>query len=779
MNLEEIISKLSLEEKIRLCMDESNTMGTAPLPKYGIPKLIMTDGTNGVRMTKGPVPDPKTLNFMDGINYNFDSPEALEQTAPATCFPAGASLACSWDPALAGEVGAAVAKECKSLGAGMLLGPGLNTRRSPMDGRGFEYYSEDPVLGGDMASAYVKGVQKNGVAACLKHFACNNANNLRTKYDNLVDERALHEIYLAGFERAVKNGKPAAVMASYNKINGVHSCENKWLLTDILREKWGFDGLVISDAGAVKDHAAAFGSGLDFQMPISKIGMEKLIQAVENGVIPEEVIDTHCQRVLRIVFQYSCRSENAETADMEAHHILARKAAAESAVLLKNEDQILPLSEDASLAVIGRWAKEPVYCGTGCAIVRAQKVDIPFEEIKKHHRGTLLYADGYRNGKDADEALIREAQETAEKVDYVVIFAGAPLPAESDEYNRTDLNIEPAHEALIRKVAEVNPNIVVVLSNSESVVMPWLPKVRAVLDCWYCGEGFGYAATRLLFGKENPGGKLAATMPVRREDCPDFLHFPGENYRHQYAEGIYVGYRYYEKKNLQPLFPFGHGLSYTSFEYADLHFSKDSYTMPEDVEISFTVKNTGKIAGSEIAQLYVADRHARLHRPVKELKAFKKLFLKPGESKTVTLRLTKRDFAYYDPMFSDWVVESGAFEIQIGASSADIRLTGSVQVCTDKTYELPIEPDSHYIDVLKNEHAKKVLFECLEEWGLAKKEDLTEDTEKRLGNSFWGMAQLFDNFGPWQVSEEMILDMVDKMNRRKESASGRLQQNAE
>lgn len=768
MNLEEVIAKLSLEEKVRLCMDESNTMGTAPIPEHEIPKLTMTDGTNGVRLVAQPVPDPKTLNFMDGINYNFDSPEALELTSPATCFPAGSSLACSWDPALAEEVGAAVAEECKRLGAGMLLGPGLNTRRSPLDGRGFEYYSEDPVLAGDMAAGYVTGVQQKGVGACVKHFACNNSNYMRTKYDNLVEERALHEIYLAAFERAVKQGKPAAVMASYNKINGVHSCENKWLLTDILRNEWGYDGLVISDAGAVKDHIAAFLSGLDFQMPISKIGMEKLIHAVEDGIISEEVIESHCKKVLETVFKYSCDGKNTESVDMAAHHLLARKAAAESAVLLKNDNNILPLSEDASLAVIGRWAKEPVYCGTGCAIVRAQEVDIPFEEIRKLHKGTLLYADGYRDDKITDDNLIQEAREIAGKADFVVIFAGASLQPESDEFNRTDMNIEPAHETLIQKIAEVNANIIVVLANGESVVMPWLPRVRGVLDCWYCGEGFGHAAAQILFGRKNPGGKLPVTIPVRIEDYPDYLHFPGENYRYQYGEGIYVGYRYYEKKKVRPLFPFGHGLSYTSFEYTDLHFSKDSYTMPEDVEVSFTITNTGKAAGTETAQLYISDAHARLRRPLKELKAFKKVFLEAGESKKITFHLGKRDFAYYDPMFSDWIIDSGKFAIEIGASSADLRLTGLITILTDKKYELPILPDSHYIDVFRNEHAEKVLFESLIAWGLAKQEDLTEQTKKRLCNSFWGMAQLFDNFGPWQVTAEMIQEMVDKMNGCKE-----------
>lgn len=772
MNIQKLQSELSLEEKVRLCMDGSNTMGTAPIPEHGIPKLVMTDGTNGVRIILKPDPDPKEMKLMDGINANFDSPEALEITASATCFPAGSSLACSWDPELAEEVGAAVAAECKRLGAGLLLGPGLNTRRSPLDGRGFEYYSEDPVLAGDMTTGYVKGVQGNGVGACVKHFACNNSDYMRTKYDNIIEERALREIYLAAFERVVKQGKPVSVMPSYNLINGVHSCESEWLLTDVLRKDWEYEGLTISDCGAVKDHVKAFKAGLDFEMPISKIGMDKLIQAVENGELKEEEIDLHNRRVLDVVFKYTRHGKQAPDVDFDAHHQLARKAALESAVLLKNEQQILPLSKESKIAVIGKWAKQPLYGGTGCAIVNAQQVDIPLTQIMKYHAGEVLYADGYHDLKSAEEELIKEAEEKAAQADCVIIFAGATLPPETDEFNRKSMDIEPAQEVLIRRIAKVNPNVIVVLANCESVVMPWIDEVKAVLDCWYCGEGFGDAVAQLLFGESNPCGKLPVTMPKRLEDCPDYLHFPGENHHHLYGEGIYVGYRYYDKKKIEPLFPFGHGLSYTTFTYSDLEIPEKECTLPDEIEVACTITNSGKVSGSEIVQLYISDDHSRLHRPVKELKGFKKVFLKPGESKRIVFKLGKRDFAYYDPAFSDWVVDTGIFEVAVGASSADIRLSGNLHVISDKKYYLPITSDSHYIEIFQNEYAKQVFFDTIVEWGLLREEELTDEIKHRFYCSFWGMAEHFNLLVPYQVTEEMIEDLVERMNDRPDCKEG-------
>lgn len=763
MNINELLSKLSVREKAVLCVS-GDQLCTAALPDHGIPRLVMTDGTNGVRIFKAPPTPPEEAQFRKAINASFDSAEALAVTAEATCFPAGSSLACSWDPDLAADIGGAVAAECRALGAGVLFGPGLNTRRSPLDGRGFEYYSEDPVLAGDMTAGYVRGLQDHGVGACVKHFVCNNSNYMRTIYDNVVEERALREIFLAAFERVIKKSRPAAVMASYNLVNGVHACESRRLLTEILRDEWGYEGVVISDCGAVKDHLAAFRAGLDFEMPHSRIALDKLVRAVETGELTEAELDGHCRRVLEMVLRYA-RGE-AEPVDFERHHALARDAAARCAVLLKNEGGLLPLSkaEGGTVAVLGRWAREPVFQGTGCAIVNARTRDIPLDEIRARASRPVVYAEGYGDPKVPDEALLAQAEAAAAQAECVVVFAGAMLPPETDDYNRRTMDIEPAQEALIRRAAAVNQNVVVVLMNCESVVMPWIDGVRAVLDLWYCGEGCGAAAAQLLFGEKSPGGKLPVTMPRRLEDCPDYLHFPGENHRHLYGEGIYVGYRYYDKKRLAPLFPFGHGLSYTTFSYSGLRFSRERLVLPGTVEVSCAVRNTGDRAGSEVVQLYVGDGHARLHRPVRELKAFRRIWLEPGEERTVTFTLGERDFAYYDPAFSDWVVDSGAFQIELGASSADLRLRGELPVDGGPARRLPVTADGHYLEILQDERAAQALFDCLVEWGLVDREEITDELRQKLLNSFWGLAQHLDMLVPCQVTEEMVAEAVRRMN---------------
>lgn len=762
MKIKEQISKMTLREKAALCVDGS-TLRTKEFPQYQIPKLVMTDGTNGVRIFSTPDSDPRDARFEDAINSSFDSPEALAITEFATCYPAGSSLACSWDPSLAEQIGAAVAEECKRLDVGLLYGPGLNTRRSPLDGRGFEYYSEDPVVAGDMTAGYVKGLQDNDVAACVKHFACNNSDYMRTKYDNRVEIRALREIYLAAFERVIKQGKPASIMASYNLINGVHSCENPWLLTDVLRGEWGFEGMILSDCGAVKDHLAAYKAGLDFQMGHSKISIDTLVEAVEAGKMREEELDAHCENVLRVVNRYAREGKQRPQVDFDAHHRLAREAAAQCAVLLKNEGTVLPLQKNASIAVLGDWAQHPVFQGTGCAIVRAQQYDIPLEEMKRYSNN-ISFACGYTDPKSINEELLQEAEAAAKNAEIAVVFAGAMLPPETDDYNRRDLNVEPAQEALIHRVAAVNPNTVVVLMNCESVVMPWVDSVKAVLDLWYCGEGCGHAVAELLFGEKNPCGKLPVTMPKRLCDCPDYLHFPGENHTHLYGEGIFVGYRYYDKKEIEPLFPFGHGLSYTTFAYSDVNLSATRITMPDTVEVSCTVTNTGAVAGAEVVQLYVRDTHSRLHRPVRELKGFQKIALAPGESKTVRFELDKRCFAYYDPAFSNWIVDSGVFTVELGSSSRDLRASATVEVIEEEKYYLPITADSHYMEIFDNPYAKEVFFDTLVEWGLVKKEEITPELELKFYNSFWGMAQHLDLLVPYQVSRDMVKQLVEKMN---------------
>ena len=761
MNIAEKIAGMTTEQKVRLCIDPSSLRISA-IPEAGIPGLRMTDGTSGVRILDVPDADPEKAVFKEAINSSFDTEDALAMTHPATCFPAGSALACSFDVELARKIGAAIAEECKSVDVGLLFGPGLNTRRSPLDGRGFEYYSEDPVLAGDMASGMVKGLQENGVAACVKHFVCNNSNYLRTLTDNVVEERALREIYMAAFERVIKQAAPASIMVSYNRLNGVQAAENAWLMTDVLRGEWGYDGVIISDCGAVKDHLAAFKAGLDYEMPHSRIATEKYIAAVENGEIPEEELNRHAGRILSLIMKYSREGKASGEISWAGHHELARLAAAKCAVLLKNEGSLLPLSGEEKVVVMGSWAEHPVFQGTGCAIVKAQKADIPLDEIRSLCPGAA-YVRGYSDPSRVDEEELREAEMAAADAGAVIIFAGAMLPPETDDYNRKSLHIEPAQEALIRRVSAVNGRVIVVLSNCESVDMPWIDTVPAVLDFWYSGEGFGYAAAQLLFGKINPEGRLAVTMPRRLEDCPDYLHFPGENHRQLYGEGIFVGYRYYDKKKVEPLFPFGHGLSYTDFRYSDLKIVKDGES-PESVKVSVKVTNTGHMAGCETVQFYVRDEHSRLMKPMRELKAFKKIFLKAGETGEVTATLDRRAFACYDPAKKDWTVDGGAFIIEAAHSSRDIRLSGTAVIEGDE-YRPRYAADSHYLEIYQDPAAKKILLDTYVEWGLITAEELTPAVEQKICNSFWGIAQHLDLLVPCQVTEEMVEELVERLNR--------------
>ncbi len=768
MDIERIMKRMTLHEKAEMCVDGS-MLRTAEMPQYGIPKLIMTDGTSGVRLLDTPDEDPKTARFIERVSASFDSEDALAATIPATCFPAGSSIACGWDAELASRVGAAIAEECKSLDAGLLYGPAINTRRTPLDGRGFEYFSEDPCLAGDLSAAFVNGLQTNGVAASIKHFVCNDSNYLRTISDSVVEERALREIYLAAFERVVKSAHPATVMGSYNKINGVHACENKWLLTDVLRNEWGYEGVIISDCGAVKDHLAAFRAGLDFEMPHSKIAIDKLVAAVETGEMTEAELDAHSHRVIDLALTYTREGKEKPTVDFEAHHALAREAAEKCAVLLKNEDHILPLTANntSKIAIIGDWAEHPVYQGTGCAIVNARQTDIPLDEMRKivSDPYAMRYEPGYRDLNHADEGLLSRAVEAAKQAEVAVVFAGSILPEESDDYNRKHMHVEPAQEELIRRVSAVNTNTVVVLMNCESVVMPWIDSVKAVLDMWYCGEGSGNAVARLLFGEANPSGKLPVTMPVKQSDMPGYLHFPGENHELLYDEGVFVGYRYYEKKELAPLFPFGHGLSYTSFAYRNLRLSAQEVTLPEQLTVRFTLTNTGSLRGGEAPQLYVADGHARLPRPIKELKHFTKVYLDPGESTEISFTLDARDFSYYDPAFSGWVADSGTFELIIGSSSQDVRLRGEVRVKDTSRRALPITSDSHYLEVFQDERVKQAYFDALVEWGFISREDVTPALEKHLLISFWGLKQHLDLLVPYGVTEEKIEALVERLNQ--------------
>lgn len=664
-DIKQLINEMTLEEKASLCSG-LNFWRLKGVERLGIPSIMVTDGPHGLRKQGG-----------SGDHLG------IYQSVPATCFPSAVGLASTWNRSLIEKVGIALGEECQAEDVAVLLGPGANIKRSPLCGRNFEYFSEDPYLSSEMAANHVKGVQSQGVGTSLKHFAVNNQEHRRMSVDAIVDERTLREIYLASFENVVKQSQPWTVMCSYNKVNGAYASENKTLLTDILKDEWGFEGFVVSDWGAVNERANGLEAGLELEMPSSNgLGDRKIVAAVKNGQLSEQTLDRAVERLLNIIFKAVDNKKENASYDKEVHHKLAKEAATESMVLLKNEDKILPLKKEGSVAIIGEFAVKPRYQGGGSSHINPTKLENIYEEIEKAALGVeVRYAKGYDLKSDlVDEQLIEEAKEVAKQSDKAVLFIGLPDRFESEGYDREHLRIPSNHQALIEAVAEVQPNLVVVLSNGAPIEMPWLTKVKGLLEGYLGGQALGGAIADLLFGHESPSGKLAETFPQALSHNPSYLNFPGEEDKVEYKEGLFVGYRYYDTKGIEPLFPFGYGLSYTNFEYSNLVINKDEILDTEEIEVSITVKNTGEVTGKEIVQLYVRDVKSTVIRPEKELKGFEKVELQPGEERTVTFTLDKRAFAYYNIDIKDWHVESGLFEILVGKSSAEIILDGTVNV---------------------------------------------------------------------------------------------------
>lgn len=762
MDIAEIIRKMTIEQKIRLCTGK-NSWQTQDDPTLDIPSLRMSDGTNGVRFQKDGDKVPGDGNLYEElVNSNFDSEQALANTHPATCFPSGAALACSWNPLLAREVGAAIARECKVLGIGLLLGPGMNIRRHPLTARNFEYYSEDPVLCGEMAIGMVEGIQGEGVGATVKHFICNNSDTRRTALDLRVEPRALREIYLAAFERVVKKAKPAAVMGSYPSVNGHQCCENKWLLTTVLREEWGFQGMVISDWGGVKNSAKAVAAGLDLQMPMSNQYVEQVRKALQDGHITEAQLDAHCERILRTAFKYS-QSGEASAVDWEAQHLLARKAASECGVLLKNEG-VLPLPKDRKLKVVvlGEAAVRPVFQGTGCAVVNAKNVDSPLEALKAAlPLADIHYAPGYLADYSTTDTLLDEATRLAAQAEVAILMVASRLPCESDEYDRVNMDLESGHRQLIESVCRVQPNTVVVVCNGDAVEMSWADGANAILDMWYAGEGAGQAMADLLVGDVNPSGKLAVTIPKRLEDCPAWLDFPHEQDVGIYREGIFVGYRWYDTRRIEPMYPFGHGLSYTRFHYDRI----DVTACDSGYVVHVTLTNVGNREGSEVVQLYVKPPKGALFRPEKELKAFAKVALKPGERKTVALTLEWRDFACFDDHLNTWRVEGGEYTLLAGGSSRCLPLEAALRLEPDATPVRPLSADSHYADVFQDRRSAKAFFDFMVERGFLRADQVTEELEHALSKTFWGFSQHLDMIAGDYLTQEMLAELLNRMNR--------------
>ena len=676
-----LLAELTLEEKASLCLG-SDFWHTAPVERLGIPAIMVSDGPHGLRTQ----PDKG-----DHVG--------ISDSVPATCFPTACALASSWNPQLVRRVGEALGREARAQGVAVVLGPGINIKRSPLCGRNFEYLSEDPLVSGVLGGAMIDGVQRQGVGASLKHYAANNQETDRLRVSADIDQRTLRELYLAGFERAVTQARPWTVMCAYNKVNGVYASEHAWLLTTVLREEWGFDGLVVSDWGAVHDRVAALAAGLDLEMPPNPgVSDAAIITAVRTGQLDERVLDTAVARVLGLVGRATASTEPPPVLDADAHHALARAAATECAVLLKNQDRLLPLRPTAGdrIAVIGEFARTPRYQGAGSSQVNPTRVDIALDELRSAvpDQVEIAFAAGYGiDTSDRDEQLATEAVALAEQANVVVAFLGLPAADESEGFDRSHLNLPANQTALLTRLADANPNLAVVLANGSAVrLSDWEPHAKAVLECWLSGQAAGGAAADLLLGAANPSGRLAETLPLRLKDTPSYLNFPGEAGHVRYGEGIFVGYRGYDKLDRQVSYPFGHGLSYTSFGYADLTTNLTGHHQDGDlvVEVACRVTNTGDRRGKEVVQLYVGDPEASVARPVRELKAFAKVDLDPGQTTMVDFALTARDLSYWSTRLHDWALEAGQFELAVGASSRDLRLTTTIDIAAPP---LPVRLD--------------------------------------------------------------------------------------
>jgi beta-glucosidase len=660
MNVEKIISEMTLEEKAAILsgLDSSRTKA---IERLGIPSVQMCDGPNGLR---------KQESKGDRLG--------IGASIPAVCLPTASAAAASFDVDLAEAYGKEISAGYTAENVAMNLGPAVNIKRSPLCGRNFEYWSEDPYLAGKLGAALVKSVQSTGTASCVKHYAANNQETLRMSGDSVVDERTLNEIYLAPFEMIVKEAKPRSVMCAYNRVNGVFCAENKYLLTDKLRAEWGFDGFVVTDWGAVKDIITGIKAGLDFEMPGgSDENTKKIIAAVKSGELTEKELNIPVCRILNFVMEAASIRKDSPY-DFEAGYKKAVEFAKNCAVLLKNDNRILPLDTSVSVAFIGEFAVNPRYQGSGSSFVNSAKVSNALAAAKGLN---VVYARGYdAKSGTVNSGLIAEAVEAAQKANIAVIFAGLPQCDETEGADRETLDLSADQNALIAAVTKVQPNTVVVLHNGSPVIMPWINDVRAVLEMYLAGDGSGEAAVSLLFGNANPCGKLAETFPLKLSDTPSYFNFPGERGVVEYREGIFVGYRYYDKKQMPVLFPFGHGLSYTTFEYSNIRIEKPEISDAETLTVTVSIKNTGMVAGKEIVQLYVKNHTGKVIRPVRELRAFAKVALRSGETKDVVFTLDKRAFAYYEKKVSDFVVETGVYGIEIAASSRDIRLSTNVTV---------------------------------------------------------------------------------------------------
>lgn len=738
---------MTLEEKAGMCSG-LDFWHLKEVEHLGIPKVMVSDGPHGLRKQ-----DEKGDHL--GINDSIK----------AVCFPPAVLSACSFDRGLMEEMGKAIGREAQANDVSVVLGPAVNIKRSPLCGRNFEYYSEDPYLAGEIAAAFVKGVQSQHVGTSIKHFAANNQEYRRMSSSSEVDERTLREIYFPAFETAVKKAQPCTFMCSYNQINGTFASENKWLLTDVLRGEWGFKGYVMSDWGAVNDRVKGLEAGLELEMPASGGDNDAMIvKAVKDGALEEKILDQAVERILRIIFEYADHRKPQEFT-MEKDHEEAQHIAEESMVLLKNENHILPLKTSEKAAFIGGFARNPRFQGGGSSHINCFKTTNVLNSVPCDAQ--VVYAEGFPADRDFyDKALADEAVKAAAEADKAVIFAGLPESFESEGYDRSHMRLPECQNRLITEILKVQPNTVIVLHNGSPVEMPWLGEIKGLLETYLGGQAGGAAAANILYGKINPSGKLAETMPLKLSDNPSYLNFGGGE-KVEYREGIFVGYRYYDTKEMDVAFPFGYGLSYTTFAYSNLKLSMENPTEKDTVMVSADVTNTGKSAGKEVVQLYIRDLTGSAIRPEKELKGFEKVFLEPGETKTVTMELNKRSFAWYNTELHDWFAASGDYEILVGASSRDIRLTETLHLNSSQRLPMHVHMNTTLGDLLRNpetaEAAKKLIQKYLS--GEAGSEAASEAVSEEMTMAMTDSMPLRALMGFAGVSRKELDSVIEKLNK--------------
>lgn len=698
--IRELISQMTLKEKAGLCSG-ADFWHTKAVERLGIPSVAVSDGPHGLR---------KQDDEADHLGLN--------ESIKAVCFPAGCALASSFDRKLAGKMGETIGQECQAEDISTILGPAVNIKRSPLCGRNFEYYSEDPYAASEMSSAFIRGVQSKNVGTSVKHFLANNQEKRRMTNSSDVDERTLREIYMVPFEGAVKNGKPWTVMNSYNRINGTFVGESKEYLTDLLREEWGFDGYVVSDWGAVNDRVEALKAGMDLEMPSSNgVNDALIVKAVQEGALEEAVVDEACERILNIVFRYmENRDENA-VFDREKDHETAASVEEECIVLLKNEygengKSILPLEKEQKIAFIGKYAEAPRYQGGGSSHINSWKVESALEAVKG--LAEVTYAKGFDDAEDkADEALEAEAVKAAKEADVAVVFAGLPDSFESEGYDRKHLNLPDCQNRLIEKICGVQKNVVVVLHNGSPVVMPWKDRVSAILEAYLGGQAVGKAEVKILFGEVNPSGRLSETFPNRLEDTPCYLTYGKGKDHAEYREGVFVGYRYYTTRGMEVQYPFGYGLSYTTFGYSNMTTDKTELTDAETLSVSVDVKNTGDCPGKEVVQLYVAPVNSEVPRPARELKGFEKVSLEPGEKKTVAFTMDDRAFAIWNADLHCWDVPDGTYMIQICRNAQEVILEKEVQVKNTKRPRQKYTANTCMGELMSDPKAQQILGQMM------------------------------------------------------------------